>query len=100
VQAFEKHLSGHSKKGNILLRLATIFVSLILTTVLFAATFKVLPDAKIRWKDAWILTQVYATEYGSKVLPKAGAERAPNSLGQKESQDKMDRRNGTTSVPA
>lgn len=31
-----------------------IFISLVLITLIFAMMFKVLPDAKIRWKDVWV----------------------------------------------
>lgn len=35
-------------------RAAVLFVSLLVTTLLFAAIFKVLPDVRISWKEVWI----------------------------------------------
>lgn len=38
----------------ILFRLLDLSVSLAAVTALFAAIFKVLPDAEVRWKDVWV----------------------------------------------
>lgn len=35
-------------------RVSVLFMSLVVTTLLFAAIFKVLPDAKIAWKEVWL----------------------------------------------
>ncbi|MHC2990777.1 ribonuclease BN [Pontibacter sp. HJ8] len=37
-----------------LINIANILFSVLVTTVIFAAIFKVLPDAKIRWPNVWI----------------------------------------------
>jgi membrane protein len=42
-----------SKALNILFRLADIVVSTGVITLLFAAIYKFLPDAKIRWREVW-----------------------------------------------
>lgn len=39
---------------NFLFRLLDISVSLAVVTLLFAAIFKILPDAKVEWRDVWI----------------------------------------------
>lgn len=39
--------------GHVLLRAGEMVISLVTTTLMFAALFKVLPDAKIAWRDAW-----------------------------------------------
>ena len=38
----------------IVFRIADVFVSVGIITLLFAAMYKFLPDAKIRWKDVWV----------------------------------------------
>lgn len=45
--------------GNLLLYAVDIGISLIITTVLFGAIFKVLPDAKIKWRD--VITGAFIT---------------------------------------
>jgi membrane protein len=37
-----------------LLRAADLAVGLLVITILFALLFKVMPDVKVRWKDAWL----------------------------------------------
>jgi membrane protein len=37
----------------VLFFIINLLVSLFITTILFAVLFKILPDAKIRWRDAW-----------------------------------------------
>lgn len=39
---------------NILFRILDFGISLAAVTVLFAAIYKVLPDAEVRWKDVWV----------------------------------------------
>ena len=34
--------------------IANIFISLLINTLIFAVIFKVLPDAKVKWKNVWI----------------------------------------------
>lgn len=53
-----------SESVNVLFRLADILVSLAIITLLFAAIYKFLPDAQVRWKDVWpgaMLTAVLFT---------------------------------------
>ncbi|HET9054992.1 MAG TPA: YihY/virulence factor BrkB family protein, partial [Cyclobacteriaceae bacterium] len=63
--AFSDWVSVHlSDSLNILFRLADIVLSLAVITVLFAAIYKFLPDAQIRWRDVWpgaLLTAVLFT---------------------------------------
>lgn len=40
--------------GPMFFTVVNIVVSLVIITVLFALMFKVLPDAKVRWKDVWV----------------------------------------------
>ncbi|GAA4271952.1 YihY/virulence factor BrkB family protein [Aquimarina gracilis] len=37
-----------------LIQLINLVISLLLTTILFAMIYKVLPDVKMRWKDIWL----------------------------------------------
>ncbi len=39
--------------GQVLLRGGEMFISLVTTTLMFSALFKLLPDAKLAWRDAW-----------------------------------------------
>jgi len=39
--------------GHVLLRAGEMVISLVTTTLMFAALFKLLPDAKLAWRDAW-----------------------------------------------
>ena len=43
-----------SETFNILFRILDISLSLCVITLLFAAIFKFLPDAKVPWRDVWI----------------------------------------------
>ncbi|PRY12298.1 membrane protein [Pontibacter ummariensis] len=43
-----------------LMTAANILISILISIVIFAAIFKVLPDAKIRWRNAWIGASVTA----------------------------------------
>ena len=45
---------------NILFEILNLILSAVLVTVLFAAVFKYLPDAKIKWKDVWVGAAVTA----------------------------------------
>lgn len=52
---FQERLSGNL--GGITLTIVTglnIFVSLLFIAVLFGLMFKMLPDAKIKWRDVWV----------------------------------------------
>ncbi len=51
------HLAVGSNPGTVGVVLGELLnnsVSLIVATLLFAAMFKILPDAKMRWKDVWV----------------------------------------------
>lgn len=39
--------------GHVLLRAGEMVISLVTTTLMFAALFKLLPDARLAWRDAW-----------------------------------------------
>jgi membrane protein len=39
--------------GHVILRVGEMIISLVTTTLMFAALFKMLPDAKLAWRDAW-----------------------------------------------
>ncbi|MFT3979130.1 MAG: YihY/virulence factor BrkB family protein [Ferruginibacter sp.] len=43
-----------SESGEVMLLVLDNLISLIITTILFGAIFKVLPDAKIKWKDVMV----------------------------------------------
>jgi membrane protein len=47
---FEQHLPG----GELLWQCVNFGIALAVTTVLFALIFKVVPDAKIGWRDVWV----------------------------------------------
>jgi membrane protein len=54
LSAFSDWVAVHlSDSLNVLFKLADICLSLGVITVLFAAMYKFLPDAQIRWKDVW-----------------------------------------------
>lgn len=65
LSAFSSWVATHlSDSLNILFKLADVSLSLAIITVLFAAIYKFLPDAEIRWKEVWpgaILTAVLFT---------------------------------------
>jgi membrane protein len=64
ISALGKYAGGILGNRETFFRIANIVVSLALYTFLFAAIFKVLPDAKVRWRDAAIgalLTSVLFT---------------------------------------
>src|SRR5690606_35960623 len=53
--------SWFSSSGENLLLVLDNVLSLVITTVLFGAIFKVLPDAKIKWKDVFVGSLITAT---------------------------------------
>ncbi len=54
LSAFSDWVAIHlSDSLNILFKVADIVLSLTVITVLFAAMYKFLPDAQIRWRDVW-----------------------------------------------
>jgi membrane protein len=53
LSAAVKYVSGDGSE-QILWQVVNFVVSFGVTTLLFAAIFKVLPDAKIEWRDVWI----------------------------------------------
>jgi len=56
LSIFGRVVSGYLPSGfsQPLLMAISLVVSLVIITALFAAMFKVLPDAQIRWRDVWI----------------------------------------------
>lgn len=53
-----------SESINILFRILDILFSTGVIMILFAAIFKFLPDAKIRWKDVWLGSMLTAVLFG------------------------------------
>ncbi len=52
IEGFSGSLKAHFPEITVIaLYIINTFVTLIVTTVIFGAIFKILPDAKIRWKD-------------------------------------------------
>src|SRR5690606_15043619 len=55
LAAVSEWVQSHISEGlHIIFKVLDIIVSLGIITVLFAAIYKFLPDAKIRWKDVWV----------------------------------------------
>lgn len=55
LSAFGNWLSGHfSETFFVTLQAINFVLSFVILTVLFALMFKILPDAKIKWKHVWI----------------------------------------------
>jgi membrane protein len=55
LSAVSNWVSGYlSESLNIVFRVLDITLSISIITLLFAAIFKFLPDAKIRWRDVWV----------------------------------------------
>lgn len=62
VTSLSKWVSSHSDALVVLFSGLDLILSLAVITLLFAAIFKFLPDARIRWKDVWVgafLTAVF-----------------------------------------
>jgi len=53
VAAIGEALGGVSNAG-IVLEALNLLVSLVVVTLLFATIFKVLPDARVAWRDVWV----------------------------------------------
>lgn len=54
VQALGSYIESLAPGMPLLIQLLNFVVSFVLTTVLFAAIFRVLPDRHIRWDDVWL----------------------------------------------
>ena len=54
VSALGGFFTGSLPGGEVLWHVIELGVSFVVTTVLFALIFKVVPDVKITWKDVWI----------------------------------------------
>jgi len=62
LAGLSQYLSQYiSRDSVIMLSVLDIVLSLIVITFLFALIFKVLPDARIRWRDVWVGSGVTAT---------------------------------------
>jgi membrane protein len=48
-----------------ILNIVNIGISLILVTVIFGLLFKVLPDAKIKWRDVWVGAAITTVLFGA-----------------------------------
>ena len=53
LAAFQQHLERYVPGTPLLLHFANVVLGFLLVTALFAFIFKVLPDAKIGWRDVW-----------------------------------------------
>jgi membrane protein len=60
VAALGKYLSGLLPFSSQLMQTVNFAISMAVTTLLFAVLFKVLPDARVRWRDVWIGSLVTA----------------------------------------
>jgi membrane protein len=60
LSAFGRALSGSLPGGEALWQIANFVISFGVITGLFALIFKVVPDAKIRWRDVWVGAAVTA----------------------------------------
>ena len=54
ITAFGNWLGGLLPFHEVILQIINLIISLGIITVLFALIFKVLPDAKIAWRDVWV----------------------------------------------
>ena len=56
IVAFSNFISGwlNSEASAMLVEGINVIISFAVVTTVFAAIFKVMPDAKIRWKDVWV----------------------------------------------
>lgn len=54
ISGFAQTLAGSLPFGEWVLQGINIAVSLILLTILFGATLKVVPDAEVAWRDVWL----------------------------------------------
>lgn len=54
LAALGKYLGGLLPFSTQLMQVVNLGISVAVTTLLFALLFKVLPDAKVRWRDVWI----------------------------------------------
>ncbi len=61
LAAFSAWIKSHLPDFTLfLLQFISFFISFAIITVLFALMFKILPDARIKWKDVWIGAMVTA----------------------------------------
>jgi membrane protein len=56
LASFQGYLNASFPEGAVIWRIVNMLVSLGLITVLIAMIFKLLPDAKIEWRDTWFGT--------------------------------------------
>jgi len=54
VAAVGESALGDLSEPALLLKTTNVVVSLVVITILFAAIFKVLPDAQVAWRDVWV----------------------------------------------
>jgi len=54
LHAFFAYMSDYHLRASSLIEALNLGVPLLMTTVLFAMLFKILPDAEIRWRDVWL----------------------------------------------
>ena len=54
LSAAAKYMAQYTPGAKALMGVADVLVSLSVVTVLFAAIFRYLPDARIRWRDVWV----------------------------------------------
>jgi membrane protein len=54
LSAFGNFLGRMLPEANLILNLLNLVIPFVIITLLFALTFKFVPDAKIAWKDVWL----------------------------------------------
>ncbi len=54
LSALGKRFDGHIPGGEGVWHVVHVFVSFAITVILFSLIFHIVPDAKVRWKDAWL----------------------------------------------
>ena len=64
VEGMGTQITQHLPMSSTLLQLLNITLSVVLTAVMFAMIFKLLPEAQIAWSDVWIGAAVTAVLFG------------------------------------
>lgn len=65
VAAFGSYFKTLAPGMEVLLHIINFFIAVAVTTVLFAAIFKYMPDVKIQWRDVWIGALVTAVLFNA-----------------------------------
>jgi membrane protein len=54
LTALSRYLGGFVSEMEAVVKIIDFFVSLFFITLLFALIFRILPDARMKWKDLWV----------------------------------------------